>query len=76
MKILKKVWSKWQAVGRFLGNFYGQAFLTIFYFFVLWIIGIVRFFSDPLLLKHSGKTTNFLPWEHPKETLDEARKQY
>lgn len=76
MKLLKMIWKKWQALGHFLGNFYAQVFLTIFYFVILWMIGMLRLFTDPLLLKNKGKSTNFLPWKHPKETLEEARNQY
>ncbi len=77
MKIIKKAWKKWLEIGRIIGNFNFQVILTIFYFFILWMIGFfVRYFSDPLLVKKTKRTSNFLPWEHSVENIAQAKNQY
>ena len=52
MGLLKKLWEKWKAFGRFLGNLLARVVLTIFYFTVFVPFGLgVRLFSDPLEIK-------------------------
>ena len=76
MDLLKKLWKRWLVVGHVIGNFQAQVILSLFYFIVIFPLGIFfRFFADPLRMrKVTG--SNFQKWEHPKETLEEARKQY
>lgn len=77
MNILKTIWGKWIHIGKIIGDFQARIFLTVFYFALLWIVGIiVRFFSDPLRLHKTIVSTNFSPWMHPQETREQARKQY
>ncbi|OIP58160.1 MAG: hypothetical protein COX79_01835 [Candidatus Levybacteria bacterium CG_4_10_14_0_2_um_filter_36_16] len=76
MKLAKAFWKNWIKFGQILGNFYAQVFLTLFYFLILWMIGIItKLFSDPLLIKRSKKS-NFTEWIHSKDTLSSARNQY
>lgn len=80
MKFLKLLWKKWLVVAHAIGNFQSQLILSVFYFIFIFPLGVVfRFFSDPLrlkLAKDSAKKSSFEKWEHPKENLEEARKQY
>ena len=50
--------------------------LSLFYLVLFLPLGVVfRFFADPLRMrKVSG--SNFQKWEHSKESLEQARKQY
>ena len=73
---LAQLWKRWLVVGRLIGNFQAQVIFAIFYFVFLLPLGIFfRFFADPLKLRKVNRT-NFEKWEHPKETLEQARKQY
>lgn len=78
MSFLKLVWSKWMKIAHPIGNFQAQVILSVFYFVIISPLGIFfRFFSDPLSQRiDTKKKSNFVKWEHPKETLKEARKQY
>ena len=50
--------------------------LTLFYLILLLPVGIAfRVFADPLNL-HKKLKTNFENWQHLKENLEQARKQY
>lgn len=76
--LLKFLWLKWLPVAQAIGNFQAQVILTFFYVVVVAPLGIFyRLFTDPLNLHgHKNARTNFQKWEHPKETLENARKQY
>ncbi|OGD85438.1 hypothetical protein A3B51_02065 [Candidatus Curtissbacteria bacterium RIFCSPLOWO2_01_FULL_41_18] len=88
MKILKFLWEKWLAVARPVGNFQGQVILSFFYLVLLAPLALfLKIFADPLRLRslrqNSGQAgqaairrTNFDKWEHPKQSLEGARKQY
>ncbi|OGD86551.1 hypothetical protein A2870_02025 [Candidatus Curtissbacteria bacterium RIFCSPHIGHO2_01_FULL_41_11] len=80
MAYLKFLWKKWLLVAHAIGNFQAQVILSVFYFILIFPLGIVfRFFSDPLHLKFSkdgGRKTSFEKWEHSRESLEEAHRQY
>ncbi|MBI3342151.1 hypothetical protein HY024_03430 [Candidatus Curtissbacteria bacterium] len=77
MSIIKTAWKKWLAIAHVIGNFQGQVILTVFYFLLVWPIGIVyRFFTDPLKMKKAGSGSNFQKWEHKKDTIGSATRQF
>ena len=80
MKYLKKFWAWWIVATRPIGNFMSQVLLTIFYVVFIWPLGIYyRFFADPLKYKKStiqSQKSKFEAWDHPKQDIDESRKQY
>jgi hypothetical protein len=76
MKSVKSIWKRWLKIAKVIGNFQAQILFTVFYFLILWMVGIMRFFSDPLRLKKTTLHSNFITWEHPVETIEQARKQY
>lgn len=77
MRIIKILWVKWRKFGKKAGNFQALVLFTIFYFIILWMIGIaVAFFSDPLNIKKSKKKSNFSLWPHQQKTIEEAQKAY
>lgn len=77
MSFLSWLWRKWLPIAQAIGNFQAQVILSIFYIVLIAPLGILyRFFVDPLNLKIKNKRSNFGKWEHPKETLTTARKQY
>jgi len=77
MNLLKSFWKKWLKIAKVIGNFQAQVLFTIFYFLVLFPVGIgMRLFSDPLTLKKRKKKTNFNDWEHPDEDVILASKPY
>ena len=80
MIYLKWLWSKWLPIAQAVGNFNAQVILTIFYLIIISPLGLIyRLFADPLAVKLSRitrQTTNFKRWDHLKQDLEEARKQY
>lgn len=80
MKFVKFLWRKWLPIAQAVGNFNAQVILTIFYLIIILPLGLVfRLFADPLNIRArelSRKRSNFNKWEHPKQNLEEARKQY
>lgn len=79
MDFVKLIWKKWLAIAHIIGNFQGQVILTLFYILLFWPLGIpFRFLSDPLKLKLARQRprSSFTKWEHPKESLEEARKPF
>ena len=79
MKLGKLLWKKWLKIGHVIGNFQAQVILSLFYFVFVWPFGIVmRLFSDPLKLNFSKSRakSNFTGWNHKKDTLEVARRQF
>lgn len=77
MKLLKTFWKHWKRFGKFLATIQMHIFLMVFYFLILWMIGlIVRIVSDPLNLKKDKRLSNYTPWTHPAETIEQANNQY
>ncbi len=77
MRVLKHLWKRWLTIAKIIGNFQAQIVFTLFYFLILWIVGIiVRLTSDPLHLKKKSIKSNFILWQHPVESLEQAGKQY
>jgi len=76
MDFLKKLWRGWLKVAKPIGNFQSQVVLSIFYIVILSPLAIFFKISDPLRIKSRSKRSNFSPWNHPKESLKEARRQY
>ena len=73
---LTRLWKKWLPIAQAIGNFQAQVILTIFYFVIVAPLGVgLRLFADPLRVRKKAKS-NFQRWEHPKETLETARRQY
>lgn len=71
------LWKRWLPIAQAIGNFQAQALLTAFYVIVILPLGFIfALFADPLNIKQKGNKTNFGKWEHPKQNLEEARKQY
>ena len=77
MKILKSAWKIWKKFGKIVGNFQALIIFTLFYFLILWVVGITSaLFSDPLHLKKRNQRSGFSPWTHPEETLLTAQNPY
>ena len=75
--MLKSIWKIYKPIAQTIGNFMGQLIMTIFYLIILLPLGLImRLFSDPLNIKTSARKSNFGNWEHPKQNLEGAKKQY
>ncbi|MFH1833189.1 MAG: hypothetical protein ABH816_03435 [Candidatus Levyibacteriota bacterium] len=77
MRYLKTFWKKWKYFAKIVTNFQAQVIFTLFYFLILWMVGFIfRLISDPLKIKNKSLKSSFSRWEHPNESLEEARKPY
>jgi len=80
MNYLKQLWSKWLSIAKIIGNFNGQVILTVFYLTLVAPLGIIyRLLADPLEIKRGfiiKQKSSFRKWEHPKDNLENARRQY
>jgi hypothetical protein len=76
MDFLKKAWRAWLRIAKPIGNFQSQVILSVFYIIILLPLGIYFRITDPLRIKSKVKRSNFSPWNHLKEKLEDARRQY
>jgi uncharacterized membrane protein len=80
MNLFKLLWKKWLKLAGVIGNFQAQVILTVFYLVIFFPIGVIfRLLADPIRIRPRqalSRKSNFEKWEHPKESLEEARKQY
>ena len=76
MAFLRRLWAGWKRVGQAIGDFLARVILSIFYFtfFLPFALG-TRLFSDPLDMKPSAKTPQWLERKTKDLTLEDARKQ-
>lgn len=64
---LKNLWSRWKRLARKIGDFQARVILTVLYAVAVLPFGlIVRFFSDPLHIKHRPARWT----ERPQEAYD------
>ncbi|MBI2012769.1 hypothetical protein HYS90_02455 [Candidatus Curtissbacteria bacterium] len=76
MKFIKSLWRRWLVIAQAVGNFQAQVILTAFYLAILLPVGILlRIFADPLRFRNVTRS-NFQKWQHPRQSLEESRKQY
>ncbi|MCR4324738.1 MAG: hypothetical protein NUV69_03575 [Candidatus Curtissbacteria bacterium] len=80
MKFLKLLWRKWKPIAHAIGDFQAQVILTIFYFVFFLPLGIIfAVIADPLRIHYSRakkKRSNFVDWEHEKDNLATAHRQF
>ncbi|MBI2598915.1 hypothetical protein HYW40_01740 [Candidatus Curtissbacteria bacterium] len=77
MHFWKSAWKKWLVIAQIIGNFQAQVILTAFYLVIMAPLGIAsRVFGDFLRIKPRRARSNFGKWDHSRETLETARKQY
>ena len=80
MKLISRIWNIWLPIAQAIGNFQSQVILTIIYLIAALPFGLIfRFFLDPMRIKKTKILTqksNFSSWQHPKQNLEEAKKQY
>jgi hypothetical protein len=66
-KSIKRGWQAWTRLGHKIGNFQARVLLTILYGVVVLPFGlVVRWFGDPLRIKH--RPVGWL--DHPEESYD------
>lgn len=80
MKFLKWLWKKYLPIGQAIGNFMAQLMLTVFYLVIIWPPGVIfRIFADTLKIRKSTinrQKSKFENWDHTKQDITDARKQY
>lgn len=72
----RKIWLKWKPFAEKVGNFQAKVILSVLYFIVFVIPGvIVTVFSDFLDIK-GEKNRSWSPREVKIETLEDVRRQW
>lgn len=67
MRTLKRIWQSWKKIAHKIGDFQARVLLTVIYALLILPFGlIIRFFSDPLRIRH--RPTSWL--HHPDQTTD------
>ncbi len=74
--IVHFAWQRFKIITAVIGDVQGRLIATLFYFTVLVPFGIAsRIFSDPLNMKRSSPTTNWLDRVPVSEQLEAAKRQ-
>lgn len=75
---LPRLWEGWKSFSRDMGNFQSRILLGLFYFFIVTPFGVaVRALGDPLFLRRTGRSSNWIPRnDTTPANLDEAKKQF
>ena len=73
MSFLKTLWNRWKTIAHHIGIFQSRLILTLFYFILLFPVGLVfSLIKDEMGLKHK-KASNWRKKEVQAETLEEIR---
>lgn len=74
--MLRKFWESWKKFGQWIGDMLARIVLTLFYFTIFLPFGIgVRFFGDPLSVKHRPAAL-WLPRATLDNAMDDVRRQF
>ncbi len=74
--MLRNLWERWKAFGHRIADFQARLILTLVYFIVVPIFGLmVRAFSDPLYVKRQPRDSTWLPKHLDEPTIESARRQ-
>lgn len=73
---LRKIWEKWKAFARLIGNFNSRLVLTLFYFFVVGIFSLLAGRWQNYLRKRLPSQSNWLPVRSKEMDLSEAKQQF
>lgn len=75
--MIKKIWTKWKTIAQAIADFQARVLLTLVYFIFVAPFGLlVRWFSDPLVLKHNPQRSMWFPKHNPEQTLESIRSQF
>lgn len=74
--MLRKLWEKWKAFGHRIADFQARAILTLVYFIIVPIFGLlVRALSDPLYVKRQSRDSMWLLKHLDEPSIESARRQ-
>ena len=73
-----RFWEGWKSFARSMGGFQSRLLMGLFYFFIVTPFGVaLRIFGDPLHLRRTKESSNWIPRNDPANIgLDEVRKQF
>jgi hypothetical protein len=75
-EFFKMIWDGWMKFSRAVGTFNTKLLLTVFYYVLLMPFGLaMRFLSDPLKMKGSGRKTNWIERETRDKTVEDLMRQ-
>ena len=75
--MLKKLWNKWKTIAQAIADVQARVLLTLVYFIIVAPFGLlVRWFSDPLVIKRVPHRSMWFPKHNPEQTLEGARRQF
>ena len=74
--MLRQLWTRWKAFGQKIADLQARLILTLVYFIVVLPFGlVVRWLSDPLVVKSNPRQTMWFPKHVDEPTLENARRQ-
>jgi hypothetical protein len=76
--MIRRFWERWKSFAREMGGFQSRILLGLFYFIIVTPFGVaVRAFGDRLLLRTTGRSSNWIPRNDATNvSVDDARKQF
>lgn len=75
--MIRRLWNWWKRTARKIGSLQARIILTVFYFFCLGPFALLlRWRSDPLLLKPSSDTGWRARFSSEKVSMEEALRQF
>ncbi len=75
--LAQRLWRKWERFGRNMGSFQSRALLSLFFFIVVSPFALaVKWFSDPLRIKHQSQETHWHIRKEEKPDIGQYRRQY
>jgi hypothetical protein len=76
MTTMRRAWAAWLELSRHIGDFQSRALLTVFYFVVVPVFGVVAHVLDPLGRRTRKVESGYHPRARDREDLASSRLQY
>ena len=73
----RSLWERWKDFSKKLGSFQSRSLLSLFYFLIVFPFAlVVKFFADPLRIKHKNTQSHWLERKALHSGRDDFRKQF
>ena len=75
-KVLRRIWEKWMAFAKIIGNFNSRVVLTLFYFLIVGLVSLLGGRWKNALRKKLPPESNWVPVSSKEMDLTGARRQF